>query len=101
MIAAAQLLESAQGEVFLADTSYDSDDFVAKVEAKGMRAVIRCRKGRKHPRELDAQAYGNRYLVELCFHRLKRFRAVATRYEKTARNYLALLHLAGAWLWLN
>ncbi|NNB84184.1 transposase, partial [Corallococcus exiguus] len=35
------------------------------------------------------------------FHRLKRFRAVATRYEKTATNYLAVLHLACMMLWLN
>jgi transposase len=40
-------------------------------------------------------------LVEVFFHQLKRFRAIATHYEKTAGNYLALLHLACSWLWLN
>jgi len=39
-------------------------------------------------------------LVEVFFHNLKRFRALATRYEKTARNYLALVHFACALLWL-
>ena len=42
-----------------------------------------------------------RYLVEIFFHNLKRFRAIATRYEKTARNYLALVQVACAWLWLS
>lgn len=44
--------------------------------------------------------YRQRYLVEVFFHNLKRFRAVATRYEKTARNYLALVQLACASMWL-
>ncbi len=42
-----------------------------------------------------------RYLVERFFHELKRFRAIATRYEKTACSYLALIHLACARLWLE
>jgi len=41
-----------------------------------------------------AAADAKRYLVEVFFHHLKRFRAIATRYEKTARNFLALVHLA-------
>ena len=49
------------------------------------------------PRKL----YRQRYLVEIFFHNLKRFRAIATRYEKTARNYLALVQVACAWLWLK
>jgi transposase len=45
--------------------------------------------------------YRKRFLVEIFFHNLKRFRAIATRYEKTARNYLALVQLACARLWLE
>jgi transposase len=41
------------------------------------------------------------WLIEVFFHNLKRFRAIATRYEKTARNYLALVQLACAMLWLT
>lgn len=101
MVAAGELLEAAQGEALLGDTSYDSNDFIQQIEARGMRAVIPPHPGRKQPRPLDETVYRQRYLVELCFHRLKRFRAVATRYDKMARNFLALLHLACAWLWLN
>jgi transposase len=50
---------------------------------------------------LDRTLYRQRYLVDVFFHRLKRFRAIATRYEKTSRNYLALVQLGCAWLWLS
>ena len=75
------------------------------------RAVVRQGHEGRHPLEARAQATRNRrlpassidkrYLVEVFFHNLKRFRAIATRYEKTARNYLALIQLACARLWLN
>ena len=55
---------------------------------------------KRKPRLLRS-LYAKRYLVEVFFHNLKRFRAVATRYEKTARNYVALVHLACAQIWLS
>jgi transposase len=50
---------------------------------------------------LNRKLYRIRYRVELFIHRIKRFRAVATRYEKTARNYLALVQLVCAFVWLS
>lgn len=96
-----ELLQYAQGRAVIADTGYDADRIVAAVRAKGMKAVICPAPWRKTRRRLDRRLYRRRYLVEVFFHQLKRFRAVATRYEKTARNYLALVHLACSWLWLN
>ena len=58
-----------------------------------------CADLKKH--RLARHLYRQRYLVEVFFHNLKRFRAIATRYEKTARNYLAIVHVACAWLWLK
>ena len=61
----------------------------------------------QHPRRktgrrpLPRELYRKRFHVELFFHHLKRFRALATRYEKTARHYLSLPHLACALQWLN
>jgi transposase len=67
-----------------------------------MQAVIYNHPGRKNGRRLvEQQLYRQRYLVEVFFHNLKKFRALATRYDKTARNYLARILLACAWLWLN
>ena len=66
-----------------------------------MTPVIHSKPERKRKHRLHRKLYRRRYLVEVFFHNLKRFRAIATRYEKTARNYLALVQLACAWLWLQ
>ena len=55
--------------------------------------------GGKHP--FDRQLYRERHLIECCFSKLKQFRRVATGYEKTARNYLAVVTLAATILWLR
>ena len=101
MFAADELLKHARGKALLADTAYDSDEFVAAVRKKGMKPVIHCHPNRKKKRPLARKLYRRRYLVEVFFHNLKRFRAIATRYDKTARNYLALVQLACATLWLE
>jgi len=94
------LLEHAVGPVCVADAGYDADRIVAAIEARGMKAVIPPNPTRRRRRRYDKRLYAGRYLVEVFFHRLKRCRRIATRYEKTARNYLALLHLACATIWL-
>jgi len=101
MVAAEELLEHARGRALIGDTGYDSNAFMAAVRAKGMKPVIHSKPERKKKHRLVRALYRQRYLVEVFFHNLKRFRAVATRYEKTARNYLALVQVACARLWLN
>jgi transposase len=66
-----------------------------------MKPVIRSKPERPTKYRLPRELYRQRYLVEIFFHNLKRFRAIATRYEKTATNYLALIQVACAWLWLK
>ena len=65
-----------------------------------IKPVIHANPTRKSKPRLDRRLYAKRYRVEIFFHDLKRFRAVATRFEKTARNYLAPVQLACAVLWL-
>jgi transposase len=101
MVAAEDLLAHANGKALIGDTGYDSNDFVRAVRNRGMKPVIHSKPERKKKPRLDRKLYRHRYLVEIFFHRLKRFRAIATRYEKTARNYLALVQLSCAWLWLS
>ena len=101
MIAAPELLAHARGRALIGDTGYDSNAFLAAVRAKGMKPVIHSKPERHKKHRLDRHLYRQRYLVEVFFHNLKRFRAIATRYEKTARNYLALVQVACASLWLN
>lgn len=101
MIVADELLEHARGKALIADAGYDSNRFRGAVRDRGMKPVIGSKPER--PRKLPKirKLYDMRYLVEIFFHNLKRFRAIATRYEKTARNFLALVQLACARIWLE
>jgi len=101
MIAADELLAHAQGKALIGDTGYDSNRFRQAVRDRGMRPVINSKPERPRKLPKSRELYRKRFLVEIFFHNLKRFRAVATRYEKTARNYLALVQLACARLWLE
>jgi transposase len=65
-----------------------------------MKPVIAPNGKRKVKPRLERSLYALRYRVECGFHSLKRFRAVATRYEKSGRNFLAVVHVACIWMWL-
>jgi len=79
------LIEDLPAEVVMADTAYDSDQIREAITKKGARAAIpnNPSRAKKHP--LDKHLYAQRHLVECCIGKLKQFRRVATRYEKTAR----------------
>ena len=94
------LIEAAQGENFIGDKGYDADHVIEAIEAKGMNAVIPPRSNRKNPRKIDLHIYRERHLVECFFNRIKQFRRVATRYEKTARNFLGFVLVASIKVWL-
>jgi len=81
-------------EVVIADKGYDSDPLAARIEARGAEAVIPPRAKRAQPRVYDRERYKDRNLGERFWHRAKQFRRVATRYEKTARNFLAFVQVA-------
>jgi transposase len=100
MMAADELLEHARGKALIGDTGYDSDRYRIAIKKRGMKAVIHTHPVRKCKPRLARSIYRQRYLVECFFHDLKRYRAVATRYDKTARNFLATIHVACALLWL-
>jgi transposase len=100
MTQADALVQHATGNALLADMAFDSQRLERKVKRKGMKFVVRSNPTRKHKRRIDFVLYRQRYKVETFFHDLKRFRAIATRYEKTATNFLALAHVACIFLWL-
>ena len=100
MIAAPELIDFARGSALVGDTGYDCNELRAELKERGIKAVINSKPERKRKIPKDRALYRMRYLVEVFFHNLKRFRALATRYEETARNYLALVHFACALLWL-
>jgi len=85
----------------MADTAYDADHFRRAISDRGALAVIPNNPSRTKKYPLDKHLYAQRHLVECCFSRLKQFRRVATRYEKTARNYLAVVTIAAIALWIR
>ncbi len=93
------LLEGQAAEVVIADAAYDADHLREAVAAKGATAVVPSNPSRA--RRLPLDRHKERHLVECCIGKLKHFRRVATRYEKTARNYLAVVAIAATILWLR
>lgn len=98
---AEDLLKDRQSDYVLADKGYDSDDLVQQIEERGSQAVIPGRENRRVVRKYSKKIYRERNVIERAFNKLKHFRRVATRYEKTATNFMAFLHLAGTMLWLR
>jgi transposase len=88
------LVSGIRAEHVIADKGYDSSGLVEAIEAGGAKAVIPPRSNRKEPREYDEHLYKERNLVERFLNKVKHCRRVATRYEKTTRNYLAFWRLA-------
>ena len=95
------LIEGLPAQVVMADTAYDADPLRRVIARKGAVAVIPNNPSRARKYPLDKHLYAQRHLVECCFSKLKQFRRVATRFEKTARNYLAVVTLAAIVLWLR
>jgi transposase len=98
---AAALIEGLPADVVMADTAYDADHLRQAIDAKGALAVIPNNPSRALKYPLDKHLYAQRHLVECCFSKLKQFRRVATRFEKIARNYRAVVTLAAIILWLR
>ncbi len=91
-----------QADTLIADKAYDAQERVLDVLAKaGKSAVIPPLRTRSEQRSWDRQLYKARHLIEHFFARLKQYRAIATRYDKTSRNFLGAIHLAAAVVWLN
>ena len=83
----------------VADRGYDARAIINLVESRGGRAHIPTCRDRKIQRSVDHAIYRQRNLIERFFNKLKHFRRVATRYDKTARNFLAAVLLAATRLW--
>ncbi len=96
------LLPELDANMLIADKAFDAEQRVLEPLARaGTTAVIPPRASRKNPRPYDRDLYQARHLIENFFCKLKQFRALATRYDKRAGNFLAAIHLAAAVIWLN
>ena len=88
------------GQAVLADRAYDADYVRLQIRQAGAGAVIPSKKNRTVPIEHDAEIYKERNQIERAINGLKRFRAVATRFDKRAANYFATCCLIAALTWL-
>ena len=96
-----RLIQGLPFEVVIGDKGFDSQALVRAIEAKGGAAVIPTQKNRKVQRVIDRDRYKDRNLVERFWAKVKQYRRVATRYEKTARNFLAMVHVASIMILLR
>src|ERR1700676_15476 len=88
------LIADVPSEVVIGDKGYDSRAVVEAIRAQGAEAVIPTQKDRKQQRAYDKDRYKDRNLVERFWFKLKQYRRVATRYEKTARNFMGFILVA-------
>ena len=99
---AADLLDTVQvGQILLADRGYDSDALRKKLAERGAWANIKPMPNRVNVPSFSPWLYRYRNLVERFFSKLKHFRAIATRFEKHDANYLGLVKLAAAKIWMR
>lgn len=94
------MLAGLQPGKVLADTAYDSDENRVYCAQHGIEAVIPNRPNRVESFELDQTMYRQRKKVEHFFNRLKQYRRLATRYEKTVVCFLAFWHIGAALDWI-
>jgi transposase len=96
MVGVPPLIEGVTFGALLGDKAFDADWLRAELDARGAAAVIPPKANRKAAITFDREMYRWRHLVENAFAKLKEFRAIATRYDKTDVSFAAGIHLAAA-----
>jgi transposase len=96
------LLEIVEAEAWLADRADDAAvRVINRLQEKPCQPVIPPQSNRKLPRSYDKFLYQARHLLENFLAKLKQYRAIATRYDKTSRNFWGAIYLAASVIWLN
>jgi transposase len=98
---AKNLVGDNPGEYLLGDKGYDSDDFRESLKRHDCKPVIPPKSNRKNPPEYDEDIYKERHLIECFFSKIKYFRRIFSRFDKSARNFAAFLAFVGACIWLR
>ena len=95
------MIDSADPNALIGDKAYDADPLLDTLARREIIPVIPPKANRKVQRACDYALYCERNLVERFFNKLKHFRAIATRYDKLARNFLAGVQLASVTILLK
>ena len=92
----APLIEGLEFDAFIADTAFDSNDIIADLHRRGAKVVIAQHPRRATPLQIDTEMYKWRHLIENFFCKLKEFKRIAMRADKTDQSFEAMIHLAAA-----
>lgn len=98
---AEELIGTANGSYVIGDKGYDSDEIRAKIYSQNCTPVIPGKANRKAPVKYDEHIYKERNLIEGFFSKIKYFRRVFSRFDKSIRNYASFLSFVGAIIWLR
>ena len=102
LVGADHLLREMQAGILSADKAFDAGERVLeRLAASGKTAAIPLRANRRSPRRFDRTLYKARHPIGNFFARREQVRAIAIRYDKTARNFLAAIHLTATAIWLD
>jgi transposase len=96
MVGVEPLIRDVHFDALLADKAFDADWLRTELDQRGASAVIPPRANRKHQFAYDREMYRWRHLVENYFAKIKEFRGIATRYDKTDTSYRANFNLVAA-----
>ena len=97
---AQELLGDDEPGAVVADKGYDSQSFASFIEQRKAEVVIPTRSNAKAPRKIDRNLYKDRNKVERFFNRMKHYRRIATRYDKTATSFLSFIYVAASMILL-
>ena len=95
------LIEAVDPGALIADKAFDADAFIAALNDRAIVPVIPSKSNRKTPRRATSHSTAKVISLRRFFNKLKHFRAIATRYDKLAKIFLAGVHLACAAILLN
>lgn len=95
-VGVAPLIEDIEFGAILADKAFDSNWIIEEMNARGAKIVISQRPQRKSPLQIDEEIYKWRHLIENFFGKLKDFKGIALRCEKTDRNFKSMIYACAA-----
>lgn len=95
------LIEDVCGSIVIGDKGYDSNAFVALLKTKECLCVVPPKRNRLNPRDYDEHLYKERHLIECFFGKIKHFRRIFSRFDKTTTSFLAFLHFVSTFIWLR
>jgi len=95
-VGVAPLIDGIQFGALIADKAFDANWIIAELNQRGAGIVVSQPPNRRNPLPIDTECYKWRHLIENFFCKLKEFKRIAMRADKTDQSFQAMIHLAAA-----